>query len=132
MPLTTLYDIQTAVIDRVEAASGLLPIKLQSKKFEHNDKPYADLMIEPTDTQIYTINSDLLTGFILVNIYMPQDSGPMYPAQEGQKFLDLFPRDLVFDHVRIIKTGVILSPKNKGAWDFTPVLIEYEAHSCRH
>lgn len=130
MQSTTLNDIRLAVFKRVDAATGLLPIKHHKRKFEHNDNPFAEVIISPIETRLDTADGgDLLGGFILVNVYVPKNYGAFYPAEEGQKFLDLFPRDLTLGSVRITKSGTIQTPVDDGAWDFTPVLIQYEAAS---
>ncbi len=131
MPSTTLPDIQLSIYERVEAATGLLPLKHDDKVFKPNNSAYAELIISPVDTRSETIDGgDILPGFIVFNVYVPRNYGPYYPATEGQKFLDLFPRDLKLGQLRIMNTGTIRAPVENGEWNFTPVLIEYEADSC--
>ena len=134
MPSMTLNKIQQAVFDRVEAATGLLPIKYQHKAFNHNGSPYVEMIVSPLDTRAETIDGgDIMPGFIGFNVYVPSDYGVSYPASEGQKFVDLFPRDLRFDGVYIVDTGTIrASVEDDEVWRFTPVLIPYEADSCAH
>jgi len=130
---TTLNDIQLEVFGRVQGAIRLLPIKYDAKDFKHGDLPFAELIIAPMDTQIDTVDGgDLLQGFILANMNAPKNYGANWAAIEGQKFIDLFPRDLMLTHFRITRTGTIKSPLPRGDdWQFTPVLIEYEANSCQ-
>lgn len=131
----TLNDIQLTVFNRIESASGLMPFRYQSKKLEPSleKSPHAEIIIAPMNTRSETVDGgDILPGYILINIHAPKNHGAFHPASEGQKFLDLFPRDLRMNDIRIKGTGTIQSPADNGkGWDITPVLIEYEADSCQ-
>ena len=130
MPSTTLTDIQLAVFERVRDADGLLPIKYQGKEYAHGDSAYVEVIVSPVETRAETIDGgDIMPGFIQFNVYAPNNYGALYGAIEGQKFVDLFPRDLRLGGMRILNTGTIRGIVEDGAWDFTPVLIEYEADS---
>lgn len=129
MPSATLTSIQLAVFDHVKAAAGLLPIKKQGKKFDHNDQPYAALIISPMDTESETIDGgDRVRGFILFNIYTPKNYGANWAAAEGEKLIALFPRDSKLGPIRIDGTGSIRALyDNRKGWDITPTLVKYEA-----
>ena len=127
----TLNDIVGAVLDRLDTGVDLLPIKYDSAAFEHNGSPYVEMIVSPRDTQIETVdNGDLMSGFLVFNVYMPKQSGTFAAFAQGQKFIDLFHRGLQFGGVEITKTGTINNPVHEESWDFTPVVIEYEARSC--
>ena len=126
-----LAEIQVAVVNRIESATGLLPVKQYAKRFNHGGSPYVELIISPSETELETVDGgDLMSGIILLKVFTPDDHGAHYPAEEAQKFLDLFPRDLEFDGIRIPRTGTIRQPvDNEDAWWYTPATIQYEADS---
>lgn len=128
-----LAEIQVAVVGRIESATGLLPVKQYAKHFDHGGNPYVELIISPSETESETVDGgDLMSGIILLKVFTPDDHGSNYPAIEAQKFLDLFPRDLEFDGIRIPKTGTIRLPvDNEDAWWYTPATIQYEADACK-
>ena len=136
MAVVNHNDILRAIRDRVEAAPAgtLLRHKWQHKEVDPKLGPYAEIILSPNQTDLATIGSDELTGFILVNVYVGIDEGADYPAEEAQKYLDLFPRGLSFGPgVEIYKTGTILNPiqsRNREGWFYTPLRIPYRVLSC--
>ena len=131
-----LPDIQIAAHARIQAAQTagtvMQYIKYQDKSFEHNNRPYAEIMIEPMESEGIGPSGDFLRGFVLVNIYVPEDQGIEYPAQEAQKFLDLFPRGEEFNDITIVRSHIdgARDDPRRPKWRYTPMMAEYSARHC--
>lgn len=129
-------DIQIAVYDRIEAAVLNSEVIRTAKAREDNpfqagNEMYAEVIIKPFDNQTIAYCGHLKSGFILVNVYAPSDSGAVAPTKEAERFLALFPEDLEFNGIKIPYTGNIKEPvtdrKNNG-WFFVPTPILFEAN----
>lgn len=126
-----LSQIQVAVFTRLNSASGLLPIAYPQKGiFQSNDQPYAAVSIEPfANREVVYCDGVMRSGYILINVFYPDNSGVVVPTQEAEKFIELFPENLEFDGITIPDTGDIKSAiddtDHKG-WFFIPVLIYFE------
>jgi len=137
--MITLNDIQKMVYDRVTAATDAPGSQLIRKKYHHKridtDAPYAELIVSPMPTESIGPGGSLLRGFIEINIYSKgDDQGAFDPAEDAQKYLDLFPVGFEQNEIRIPKEGTIERPlddRSRPGWRYTPTLIQYEARSCR-
>ena len=144
MAKVTLNDIQKMVYDRVKAARTAQGSTLLREKHQHkrvygidnaNPPPYAEIIISPMPTEALGPSGSLLRGFIEINVYSKgDDQGAYDPAEEAQKYLDLFPPEgFGQDGISIIKEGTIERPlddRSRPGWRYTPTLIQYEARSC--
>ena len=138
----TFPDIHEAVRGILELpanAANLLPLKFYHKGHTvkaNANKPFAELIISPNQTQ-GSISGQFLIGVILINIYVPPNHGTEWPAEQAQKYLDLFPVGMHFvgpgTESQIFEPGTIQSAREDAArndWCYTPTVIYYDARSC--
>ena len=133
----TVNDIQNAVRSHITSnQAGLLPVKWDDERIDHDDKPYLEVIISPDETDPAMIDGDLLIGVLLGNVYFRKGTGANYPTIEAQKFIDLFPRgtqNIGGLDIDITQTGTPLNPardQQRPEWKYVSGLVRYDAASC--
>lgn len=118
--------IALAILGRIEDAVGLLPYKPPNVSLGSTDLDHlrVDIMFNRREP-VGLLQTNITPGIIQVAVYSKRGSGTIQALAEGDKVLELFPRNLELGSLRIDRPGWISAGFEKDGWWITPISIPF-------